>query len=256
MNPAQRLLELVDFFSSQGRDKSTHEVWSRYIDPEGIIASEDDVLGFIQAALFEIRTMESQLKGVGVPEHLFSNCSGRLREVFSSRYLATNWNQQHASNIQNASVRVILQWASWTLGQFNENPIDPEAWSALLQALEAHEKVLNGTAGIPTGIRAMLERQITELRQAMAMYKLQGVAPIQTAVNHAVGELRTASSELVSELESSPKPVKSLFQKGKELVGQAAELSDKGSKVAKFGREIYELGSTAWTFGTQYLGQS
>ena len=256
MNPAQRLLELVDFFSSQGRDKSTHAIWVQYVYPQGPAASEDDVLGFIQAALLEIRTMESQLKGVRVPEHLFSNCSRHLRDAFSPRHLATNWNQQHASNIQNASVRVILQWASWTLGRLNENPIDPEAWSALIQALAAHEELLNGTAGIPPGIRAMLERQITELRQAMAMYKLQGVAPIQSAVNQAVGELGTATPELVSELESSPKPVKSLFQKGKELVGQAAELSDKGSKVTKFGREIYELGSTAWTFGTQYLGQS
>lgn len=256
MNPAQRLLELVDFFSSQGRDKSTHEMWVQYVYPQGPAASEDDVLGFIQAALLEIRTMESQLKGVGVPEHLFSNCARHLRDAFSPRHLATNWNQQHASNIQNASVRVNLQWASWTLGRLNENPLEPEAWSALIQALEAHEKLLNDTVGIPPGIQAMLERQITELRQAMAMYKLQGVAPIQTAVNQAVGELRTATSELVSELESSSEPVKSLFQKGKELVGQAAELSDKGSKVVKFSKEIYQLGSTAWSLGTQLLGQS
>ncbi len=256
MNPAQRLLELVDFFSTTATDKSTQEVWSRYIDAEGTTASEDDVLSFVQAALLEIRTMEDQLQGVGVPAHLFNSSTKRLREAFSPRHLATNWNQQHASNIQNASVRVILQWASWTLGRFNENPIDPEAWNALTQALEAHEKLLNDTMGIPAGIRAMLERQARELRQAMAMYKLQGVAPIQTVVNHAVGELRTATSELVSELESSPEPVKSLFQKGRELVGQAAELSDKGSKVVKFSKEIYELGSTAWTLGTQLLGQS
>jgi hypothetical protein len=62
--------------------------------------------------------------------------------------------------------------------------------------LEAHEKLLNDTAGIPPGIRTMLERQVRELRQAMAMYKLQGVAPIQAAVNHAVGELGTATPGL------------------------------------------------------------
>lgn len=256
MNPAQRLLELVDFFSATATDKSTQEVWTRYIDPEGTTASEDDVLGFVQAALLEIRAMESQLQGIGVPEHLFNNCSRRLRDAFSPRHLATNWNQQHASNIQNASVRVILQWASWTLGRINENPIDPEAWNALKQALEAHEKLLRETDGIPPDIRAMLERQARELRHAMAMYKLKGVDPLQTAVKHAVGELMTASPELVGELESSPEPVKSLFQKGRELVGQAAELSDKGSKIIKFGKEVYALGSTAWTLGTQLLGQS
>lgn len=47
--------------------------------------------------------------------------------------------------------------------------------------------------------------------------------------------------------------MKSLFQKGRDLVGQAAELSDKGSKIAKFTKEIYQLGSTAWTVGKQLL---
>ena len=200
--------------------------------------------------------MESQLGELGVPGQLFQSSTVQLREAFSPRFLNSNWRSQHASNIQNASVRVILQWASWTLARFNENPIDPEAWNALTQALEAHEKLLNDTAGIPPGIRAMLERQARDLRQAMAMYKLQGVAPIQTAVNHAVGELRTAHPELVSELEKSPAPVKSLFQQGRDLVGQAAELSDKGSKIAKFTKEIYQLGSTAWAVGKQLLSLS
>lgn len=256
MNSAQRLLELIDFFSTTAPDKSIQEVWARYIDSEATNANEDDVLEYVRIALAETRLMERLLGEIGVPGQLFQSCTNQLREAFSPRFLTSNWRSQHASNIQNASVRVILQWASWTLARFNENPIDPEAWNALTQALETHEKLLNDTAGIPPGIRAMLERQARDLRQAMAMYKLQGVAPIQTVVNHAVGELRTATSELVSELESSPEPVKSLFQKGRELVGQAAELSDKGSKVVKFSKEIYELGSTAWTLGTQLLGQS
>ena len=256
MNSAQRLLELIDFFSTTAPDKSIQEVWARYIDPEATNASEEDVLDYVRIALAETRLMESQLGELGVPGQLFQSSTVQLREAFSPRFLNSNWRSQHASNIQNASVRVILQWASWTLARFNENPIDPEAWNALTQALEAHEKLLNDTAGIPPGIRAMLERQARDLRQAMAMYKLQGVAPIQTAVNHAVGELRTAHPELVSELEKSPAPVKSLFQQGRDLVGQAAELSDKGSKIAKFTKEIYQLGSTAWAVGKQLLSLS
>lgn len=256
MNPAQRLLELIDFFTTTATDKSMQEVWARYINAEATTASEEEVLTYVQIALAEVRNMESQLDAMGVPVQLLNSCADRLREAFSPKRLDTNWRSQHATTIQNASVRVVLQWASWTLGQLNENTIDPEAWSALSQTLEAHEKLLHDTADIPPGIQAMLERQVRELRQAMTMYKLQGVAPIQTAVNHAVGELRTATSELVSELENSPEPVKSLFQKGRELVGQAAELSDKGSKVAKFSKEIYELGSTVWTAGTELLGLS
>ena len=254
MNPAQRLLELTDFFSGTATDQSIQAVWTRYIDVDAADASEDAVLEYVGVALAETRLMERQLAELGVPGQLFQSCTGTLREAFSPRLLATNWRSQNASSIQSASVRTILQWASWTLGRWNENTIAPEAWNALTQTLAAHERLLLDTSDIPPSIRAMLERQVRDLRQAMVMYKLQGVAPIQTAVNHAVGELRTATPELVAELESSPEPVKSLFQKARELVGQAAELSDKGSKVVKFSKEIYELGATAWAAGAPLLG--
>lgn len=256
MNPAQRLLELIDFFTTTATDKSMQEVWARYINAEATTASEEDVLACVQIALAEVRNMEGQLDAMRVPVQLLNSCADRLREAFSPKRLDTNWRSQHAPAIQNASVRVVLQWASWALQEHNENAIDPETWGALAQALKSQEDLLQSTTDIPLGIRALLERQVIELRRAMALYKLQGVAPIQAAVNHAVGELRTATSELVSELESSPEPVKSLFQKGKELVGQAAELSDKGSKVVKFGKEIYSLGATAWAIGKPLLGLS
>lgn len=256
MNPAQRLLELIDFFTTTATDKSMQDVWARYINAETPMAREEDVLTYVQIALAEVRAMESQLSSMGVPVQLFQPCTNQLREAFSPRYLTTNWRSQHASGIQGSASRVILQWASWTLGRFNENVIDPQAWSALAQALKSQEDLLQNITDIPLGIRALLERQVIELRQAMALYKLQGVAPIQTAVNHAAGELSTASPELVSELESSPEAVKSAFQKGKELLGQAAELSDKGSKVVKFGKEIYSLGTSAWAIGKPLLGLS
>lgn len=256
MNPAQRLLELVDFFSTTATDKSIQEVWARYINAETPTASEEEVLTYVQNALAEVRAMERHLSSMGVPDQLFYPCTSQLRGAFSPRYLTTNWRSQHAPSIQSSASRVILQWASWTLGKFNENPIDSEAWGALAHALKSQEDLLQNTTDIPLGIRALLERQVRELRQAMALYKLQGVEPIQTAVNHAVGELSTASPELVSELESSPEAVKSLFQKGKELIGQAAELSDKGSKVVKFGKELYSLGTTAWAIGKPLLGLS
>ena len=55
MNPAQRLLDLIDFFSTTATDKSIQEVWARYIDPEATNASEDDVLDYVRIALAETR---------------------------------------------------------------------------------------------------------------------------------------------------------------------------------------------------------
>jgi hypothetical protein len=87
MNPAQRLLDLIDFFSTTATDKSIQEVWARYIDPEATNASEDDVLDYVRIALAETRLMERLLGELGVPGQLFQPCTNQLREALSPRFL-------------------------------------------------------------------------------------------------------------------------------------------------------------------------
>ena len=57
----------------------------------------------------------------------------------------------------------------------------------------------------------------------------------------------------MAEVEASPHAVKQALEQGKKMIGKAAEISDKGSKVVKFGKEIYELGMSGWQIGQQLL---
>ena len=139
-----------------------------------------------------------------------------------------------------------LQWASWALSQFDENEIDDEAMESLQASLAEQEKLLQ-EINLPAGLREMLERQTAALRRALHLYKIQGVAPLRKVVTDSVGELTTASSELVASVETGEPKVKQVLKQGMALIGKVAEVADKGSKAIKFGKEVYELGTGAWT---------
>ena len=100
---------------------------------------------------------------------------------------------------------------------------------------------------LPSGLREMLERQTAALRRALHLYKIQGAAPLRKVVSDFVGEFQTASSELVAAVEAGEPKAKQVLKQGMALIGKAAEVADKGSKVVKFGKEVYELGTSTWT---------
>ena len=145
-----------------------------------------------------------------------------------------------------------LQWAAWALSQFDENDIDDEAMKFLRVSLAEQEKCLQET-NLPAGLREMLERQTAGLRRALHLYKIQGISPVQKVVSDSIGELATASQDLVDQVESSSPAVKQVFEQGKKMIGKAAEFADKGSKVVKFSKEIYGLGMNGWHFGQQLI---
>ena len=95
----------------------------------------------------------------------------------------------------------------------------------------------------PAGLREMLERQTAALRRALLLYKIQGVVPLRKVVSDSVGEFQTAPGELVAAVEAGEPKVKHVFKQGMALIGKVAEVADKGSKIAKFGNEMYELGT-------------
>lgn len=78
-------------------------------------------------------------------------------------------------------------------------------------------------------------------------------SPVQKVVSDSIGELATASKDLVAEVEASSSAVTQVFEQGKKMIGKAAEFADKGSKVVKFGKEIYELGMSGWHIGQPLL---
>ena len=251
MNPASRLNDLVQFFHSANPHAAIKEAWEKYIDPTTTQLTEDEVLDVIQAVLAEIRAMEAKLKEISAPENLYTDCVTQLRAGFSPTQLATPWSTHQAQMVKRATP-LTLQWAAWALSQFDENEISEESMESLRASMAEQEKLLQET-NLPVGLREMLERQTVGLRRALHLYKIQGIAPVQKVVSDSIGELATASQDLVAEVEASSSAVKQVFEQGKKMIGKAAEFADKGSKVVKFSKEIYELGMNGWQFGQQLL---
>lgn len=251
MNPASRLNDLVQFFHSADPNAAIKTAWEKYMGSASTPLTEDEVLDVIQAVLAEIRAMEAKLKEIGAPAHLYMDCVNQLRSGFSPTQLAGAWSHHREQMVKRATP-LALQWASWVLSQFDENKIDDETMESLRTSLAEQEKLLQET-NLPAGLREMLERQTAALRRALHLYKIQGIAPVQKVVNDSIGELATASQDLVAEVEASSPAVKQVFEQGKKMIGKAAEIADKGSKVVKFSKEIYELGLNGWHFGQQLI---
>ena len=251
MNPASRLNDLVQFFHSANPGAAIKEAWEKYMGSESTPLTEDEVLDVIQAVLGEIRAMEAKLKEIDVPANLYADCVTQLRTAFSPTQIAVPWNSHREQMVKRATP-LALQWAAWALSQFDENKIDEESMASLRTSLAEQEKLLQET-NLPVGLREMLERQTAGLRRALHLYNIQGIAPVQKVVSDSIGELATASQDLVSEVETSSSAVKHAFEQGKKMIGKAAEFADKGSKVVKFGKECYELGTSVWQIGQSLL---
>ena len=249
MNPASRLNDLVEFFNSANPNGAIKEAWEKYMGSASTPLTEDEVLDVIQAVLAEIRAMEAKLKEIGAPATLYTDCVVQLRDGFSPTQLATGW-INHRDQMLKRATPLALQWAAWALSRFDENEIDEEAMESLRTTLAEQEKLLEETE-LPAGLREMLERQTAGLRRALRLYKIQGVGPVQKVVSDSIGELATASPDLVSEVEAGSSAVKQVFERGKKMIGKAAEFADKGSRIVKFSKEVYGLGMTGWQFGQQ-----
>ncbi|WP_296446800.1 hypothetical protein [Rhodoferax sp. UBA5149] len=251
MNSASRLHTIIQFFNSADPNASINTAWEKYLGPASNALTEEDVLTVIQAVLAEIRSMEVKLRSIGVPDNLFHDCVSQLRTGFSPTQLAVPWKSHHEQMLKRATP-LALQWAAWTLSQFDENEIDEMAMKSLRDSLDAQEMLLQET-DLPVGLREMLERQTAGLRRALQFYKIQGIGPVQKVVSDSIGELATAPQDLVTEVETSPSAVKQAFEQGKKMIGKAAEFADKGSKVIKFGSEVYKLGVTGLQLGQSLL---
>ncbi len=244
MNPASRLLAIVQHTPPQSQQKVMSGSWWSYLKLEPTGSNEVPSIAAM-AAVGEVRSMEFRLRHLGVPEPLYYDCVAVLREWLSPANLHQPWST-YRDQVRSRSVEIVLQWAAWLLSQFDEPDVDPEALSRLQADIAAQEERLAGTS-LPYVLREMLERQVSDLKTALLLYRIKGIQPIVEAVNKSVGEVRNASEELVAECEvDKPGKVQEVFKKALELVTDAGKVADAGSKVVKFGTDLWQLGTTVW----------
>ena len=250
MNPASRINNVVEHFLSTDPGRPQIEGWHRWLKSGNAQVQDESVMQSIQAVRKEARSLETKLKQLGIPEHLYKTTIDGLSYAFQTAYLHQAWGNVQAKVIA-AEVRANLGWMSWALSKFDENDLDADAMTALVQAIADQEALLQNT-DLPDGLRELLEGQIEELRIALMLYRINGVQPIVDAVNKHSGEMRNAPADLVTAVASAGPEAEGAVAKSMGLISKAAKVAESGSKIVKFAKEIYELGAS----GVQLFGQS
>ena len=253
MNPASRISAVVDIFCSVAQNVHQVNGWTTWLEKSGAPVRDDSVMLALQAVRKELRILHAKMKLVGVPENLYQRSLAGITEAFQTVYLHQAWGNVQAK-VTAADVRTNLAWMSWVLSRFDENDIDADALNALLEAISDQESLLENSE-LPDGLRELLESQVEELRVALMLYRVNGVQPIVDAVNKQSGEMRNAPAELVTAVASAGPEAQGAVNKGMELISKAAKVAESGSKIVKFGKDLYELGVSGYAAFGQLLIQ-
>ena len=242
MNPASRVLAIVQEFKSQSNGQSIADGWEKILALQKDDDSEDQVYIAVQAFLGELKLIQLRLRDLGAPEELFAPHVARLKNSFNPTQLGSGW-QSHREVVTSEASLNALQWASWVLKQFDENDLDEASLDALRDALYEQDALLENVA-LPSQLREILARQALTLKVAINLYKIRGVAPLREAVHKSVGELVSENRLNDDAIKDVTQESNNAVQKGLLLLTKAAEVADKGSKVAKFVKQMYEWSLT------------
>ncbi|MDP0919963.1 hypothetical protein Q6272_33540, partial [Klebsiella pneumoniae] len=74
--------------------------------------------------------------------------------------------------------------------------------------------------------RDFIQRQVDTIRSALRMYGVQGVKPIQDALQKVAGAYKTQEKPLAQAYEASKPPAKNLFERASGVVDRVAKVSD------------------------------
>lgn len=253
MNPASRISAVVEAFLPLAQGDPQIRGWNLWLQSVGFQPGDEHVMSALQAVRKELRSLEGKLRQLNVPEQLYRRPIDGITDAFQLAHLHQIWGNVQAK-VTAAEVRANLAWMSWVLSKFDENDIDADALAALVQAISDQETLLR-EADLPDGLRDLLESQIEELRIALMLYRLNGVQPIVDAVNKQVGEMTNAPEELVTAVAQAGPEAQKAVSKGMDLISKAAKVAESGSKIVKFGKDLYELGVSGYAAFGQFLLQ-
>lgn len=243
MNNADRILDMVKFFSKKEPTKPMHEAWSSYL---GLSSSGDlyDVVQLSSTVLAEVRLLDSMLSRMGVPADAYKYALENLKSAWSPTQLNSPWSN-FKDGVTSSGLISVLNWASWSIRDRNEMPISEDLLSELYDKLEEQEELLNDV-NLPPSIYEMLHRHVEELSLALRFLKITGVKPVVDTVHRQMGEMSTAPKEVIEELDRGGPVAKSVFKSGIDLILSAGKVADSASKITKFAGDLKQLSQSAW----------
>jgi hypothetical protein len=242
MNTAGRLLYIYDKLvnTGWGNDKAMVWIWAEIFEiPQSGQHVEDDVVACLQAIRSQLDLLRAKLLTMHASEELLQPGLPRFRNAASPVFLNQNWSglREETSKPEN---RVFLLWANWALRGEEEDSMLPDELASLKSDLDAMEERLVST-DLSSYLRDFLQRQINVIRNALRIYPVAGVKPIESALQQVTGAYTIDKNIVEAECAKASQPARNLFSQTGEVIKKVAEVVDRVDKIRKAGEGIYGL---------------
>ena len=243
MNPAGRILSIYDRLAQRRADDTAMlHIWAGVFDLRlDSRHLEDEVVTCLQALRSEIEFLRSRLAAIDAPEDLAHAGITRLRNATSTTYLNTPWKSLSTETTRPEN-RLCFAWANWALRDEDEDDLPDEDLANLRTELESLETSLNEAEMTPY-LRDFIQRQIDAIRAALRVYRVQGVKPIEEALQQVAGACMLQRSGIETEYATASEPTKSVIKRTGEVIEKTAKVADNLDKIRKFGEGAWSLAS-------------
>ena len=257
MNAGTRLHRIYDRLSALVTDQAMVHTWAEVFDLDKSLPHiEDEVTNLVMALRAEIKFARERLDAYGVPAKLTSPAFERLAQVASPGQLHSSWSG-HRGNIQTPECLKVFEWVEWALREEDEADMLAEEMQQLQLELDALESSLR-EADMAPYLRDFIQRQVETIRSALRMYGVQGVKPVQDALQKVAGAYKTQEKPLAQAYEAAKPPAKSLFERASGVVDRVAKVSDNLCKIKKAGEEAIAVGNAVSAlvlpYASKFLG--
>lgn len=243
MNSAGRLLEIHARLlnaSVGGNDVAMLKRWAEVFELSADSPTvEDDVVTCLQAVRAELDLLKAKLEARGVAGELLHPGFTRLRNISSTAILNSGWNgiREEAARPEN---RIPFLWADWVLQDESEDDMPGDELTSLRSELDSLEKSLSETDMTPY-LRGFVQRQVDAIRSALKVYRVQGVKPLETALQQVAGAYTVERSRVEAEHAKASEPAKGVLARAGSIIEKTAKVADNLDKIRKAGEGAYSL---------------
>lgn len=249
-NSADRVLLLIDSAFHKDRTKTSTDVWASVfgIVEEHPVEKQRLVSDYLSAVGAELLSIERALATADVPEPLHKASIARIRTAFSVGALNSKWDD-HAGRHLEAETRMALRWIAYTLPKEPAGAAIEEVEKILVLLDDLEDQLAAG--GLPDGLKALLEKHAGEMRRAVKLFPVQGVAGLRKVVRSVLADIHLDEDEIRhATQQGDTNRVRAVLGRFGAAFKKTAEITGDLDKIAKG----VSLASDVIEAGNQMLG--
>lgn len=219
------------------------KVWTNVFDlPHDTPDLEDHVVTCLQAMRAEMQLLTTKLSALGVDSRLMHPGMVRFRNVASPSVINQSWKGLR-DEISRPENQLAFMWANWALRDENEDDMPDDDLAALRGELDALDAALEDAEMTPY-LRGFVQRQVGAIRSALRVYRVQGVKPIEEALQQVAGIYNFEKAKIEAEYADASAPTRSLLARAASIVKSTADVADNLDKIRKSAEGGYRLAAS------------